>query len=557
MVGGAFIWCVPRPGWLGHFAGMGSVIHFRGNDARPHGSPTLRRYCLGLGPDAANPRDIDERAAHVDLVQGPVESGKTAGSFAKLYSLICTMPRSKDGIRRSRGLIHRQTYPEITDTVLPDFLEWFPEDLYGKVSGSEPVVYKMRFLDVECDVVFMAIPDESEKTLKKLRSSFFTWAYGNEGQFNTLKMVTSVIDRTGRYPRKIDCPDYDRKKRYFMDMNAPERHDHWVLYMRGDTPLPADMPADQRMAYEKPEDWDFYVQPGAVLEKIDEKGELVGYELNPEAENLQNMGDAPYLPAIPGKPRDQIDRDFRNITRPARQGALRYPMFSRERHVSKEPLRPYTDAPIILGMDFGLTPAVCITQHVLGRWYVLWSITAQNLTADEFAPKVKEVLLSRFPFCSETGIVAWGDPAGGWSDQGSKTTSMKVWAQHGIDVRAPAKKDQPETRMTMGRRVLSEFPDGNPKIMLDPVNCQEIISSLENMSMATVKTQFGLKTQERLVKDKWSHCGEALEYALWGGGEAGTVLHGQAGRPKGRVFNTKGNGSVFTKGKSWSSRRSA
>lgn len=532
-------------GCSGSYGVMGAVLHFRGSEQRPHGSPVLRDYVLGR----------PGREAEVDIVQGPVESGKTAGSFAKLYKAICTMPRSKDGIRRSRWLVHRQTYPELWDTVIPDFKEWFPEEQYGKIKGNEPVVYSMRFLDVEAEIVFMAIPDESEKTLKKLRSSFFTGAYGNEGQFNTLKMVTSVIDRTGRYPRKIDCPEYDRAKRYFMDMNAPERHDHWVLYMRGDTPLPADMPVDQAMAYDKPADWDFHVQPGAVLERLDEKGNLDGYELNPVAENLQNMGANPYLPALPGKPRDQIDRDFRNIVRPPRLGALRYPMFSRDKHVAKEPLQPYQDAPIILGMDFGLTPAVVVLQHVGQRWYGLWSITGQNLTAEEFAPEVKELLMQRFPFCRETGIVAWGDPAGGWSDQGSKTTSMKIWAKHGIDVRPPAKKDQPETRMTMGRRVLGEFPGGVPKIQFDPVNCAEIVASLENMSMATVKTNFGLKTKEQLVKDKWSHCGEALEYGLWGGGEANVTLHGAEGPKRGRVIDTRGSGSVYSKGKRWSPRR--
>ncbi|MBL4538336.1 MAG: hypothetical protein JKP96_06660 [Oceanicaulis sp.] len=535
-------------------------IHFRHQDGAKHGhhgSPTLANYVQSIGQNG----DLDPvtRRVLIDICQGPVESGKTLGSIAKIYYEMCTMPRCKDGIRRSKWLIYRATYPELKETVVPDFLEWFPEAVYGEFSeNSEPMTYKMRFADVEAEVVFMALDPTKESYKKKLRSFICTGAYGNELQFQSLELFNAVTQRTGRYPSRSRCPDYDRKKRHFGDLNAPESHEHWILYMRGDTAIPPDMPADQAMAYKKPEGWAFYVQPEAVHEVMAPDGSLQGYVLNPMAENLQNMGDDPYIPALGGLTRDQIDRDYRNVTRARKSGAMRYPGFSRERHVSKSALIPDPRHPIIMGADGGASPAVTFWQKIDGQWRGLGVLTKTNLTTTEFAPMVVDYISERFPFVLDEdgpGLIAWGDPNLGWqAEQGAP--SVQVYAKNGIDMQTQWAKDRPKVRHETGRRLLSEFPDGRPRVILCGVHARKLIPCFENATMRTRKIPGSEVIVEEIVKNNWSHPVEATEYAWCGGGEARETLNNPNRPKRSGPINTTGQRGRGAR-KSWTTLRAS
>ena len=178
--------------------------------------------------------------AFVKIVQGPVESGKSVWLLADMYKQMLTMPRALDGYRRSRFLIMRTTEGELKRGIMRSYADWFPEHVYGSPEGSMPAVHKMAFLDVRAEVEFFAFEEASETALKKLRSTEYTSILVNEGQFVSLELFLAWRQRAGRYPRRLDCPAYDRKKRVSMDMNAPRVNDHWVSLMRGEVPMPAD-----------------------------------------------------------------------------------------------------------------------------------------------------------------------------------------------------------------------------------------------------------------------------------------------------------------------------
>lgn len=521
---------------------MQRSIHFRGNKKHPHGSPTIREFVL-------------DRTSDVKLIEGPIESGKTTGAIGDLYLEMCLMPRCLDGIRRSRMLIVRPTYGELHETVVKDWLEWFPEAEYGTYRASEPSTYNMKFEDVECQVVFMALLDAKKETLRKLRSTQFTKAWVNEGQYCPLQLFTEIIDRCGRYPSKSMCPDWDRVKRAILDNNAPPTHHHWIRFMRGDVPLPADMPDDQKMAYKKPAGWKFYRQPAAVIEvKKPGTGELLGYKINPVAENLQWQGEAAYLGNIGGKPRDQIDRDYRNVTRPSRSGTPRYPGFDREFHVSTEKLVANDGHPLILSFDFGMTPACMFEQRIDGCWYTLWEHVATNEDAEELAENVKVILGARFPFHRETGISAFGDPQGGWKGSNRRATSFSILESiAGIIVKAPAKKDNPELRMNIGRRLLRESNNRRPKVLIDP-RCVRLIEAMDGgCKMKQVVTGDSISVKEEIIKDAYSHPVEAWEYDKWGFGEGKDLVTRAAGAERrGKVTKTLANKPGFgAEGRTW------
>lgn len=497
------------------------------------GSPVLKSYV--------------ESEAPVCIVQGPVESGKSVGSVGKLYKKIVTMPRSVDGIRRSRWLIWRQTYPQLLGSVMKTWLKWFPENVYGKITGSEPYIHRLKFLDVDAEVVFQALPDFTPKVVSDLKSTEWTGAWSNEMQFAPRELFVEVLGRTGRYPSKDECPAYDRARWQIGDLNAPHVHDHWLLYMRGDTPIPPEMPEEEKIALRKPDGWEFFVQPPAIKVITTEDGKFLRYEPNPKAENLRNMGEGGYMALTAGKTVSEVKRDLGNKVVPMQKGKPRYPDFDREWHVSKDEIKPYPDKPIILGFDFGGAPACTFEQHIDGRWYTMDELTGDNIGADEFAPLVLAKLMERFPFYREKGLIAWGDPQGSWGSAASmkkENTSFAIFGAKGIPIRAPAEKDNPELRLNTGRRIIKESVNRGPKVLIDP-RCVKLIAALDGgCTMREVRVGGGLQVTTEIVKDGHSHIVEAWEYPKWGGGEARDLIR-NPNRGSGKPIQTFGRKSVF------------
>jgi len=496
-------------------------------------APTLRRFLMS--------------EASVCILQGPVESGKSVASLAKVYKKAITMPRCVDGIRRSRFLIWRQTYPQLKGSVMETVKHWFPEKIYGKVTGSEPYYLNLKFLDVECQLVFQALPEPNEKVIADLRSTEWTGAWGNEAQFSQRKLVVEINSRTGRYPSKDICPNYDRKVWHILDLNAPSVYDHWILHMRGDTPIPPDMPEDEKQALKKPDGWEFFVQPPAIKEITTPEGKLLGYRINPHAENLSNMGEGRYLELVDGRTRSEVMRDLGNKVVPLQKGIPRYPKFDRSWHVSREPIVPDPEHSIIIGGDFGLKPAFVFMQQIARRWIVLDELVFVNMGADEAAPLVKAKLLERFPFYRERGLSAWGDPQGSWGSAASakkENTPYAIFQSHGIPFMAPAQKDQPSLRYEIGRRVMSETVERLPKLIVDP-RCVKLIASLDGgATMKEVRTGGGTQIRKEIVKDDHSHVCEAFEYPLWGGGEGKDLISPPSSRAPKKV-NAFGRKSVY------------
>jgi hypothetical protein len=497
------------------------------------GSPTLKRYAASEAP--------------VCIIQGPIESGKSVGSVGRLFKQALQMPRCIDGVRRVKTVIWRQTYPQLLGSTMQTWLQWFPEKVYGKIAGSEPYIHQIRFLDLEWDVYFQAFPDYTPKVVADLKSTEWTNAWANEMQFASRELFVEVLGRTGRFPRKDDCPKYDRKPRQCGDLNAPHVHDHWVLHMRGETPIPSDMPEDDKQALIKPAGWEFFVQPPAIKEVTTEEGKLIRYEINPKAENLNNMGEGRYLELTAGRTRSEVKRDLGNKVVPMQKGKPRYPDFDRDWHVAKEEIPSSPEHPIILGFDFGGSPACIFEQKIDGRWYTLDELNGDNEGADEFAPRVLAKLNERFPFYREKGLIAWGDPQGAWGASNSmkkENTSFAIFGSYGIAIKAPADKDQPELRLNTGRRLIKDTVNRGPKILIDP-RCVRLIAALDGgCTMKETRINGGLEVSTEIVKDKHSHPVEAWEYPKWGGGEARDLIRSPAKGPAKPVV-TFGKKSVF------------
>lgn len=252
-------------------------------------------------PDGAQlERYLDSRA-NVVCIQGPVRSGKSVASVMRIYEAMMNVEPDHTGKRRSRWLVVRNSYPDLLNTTIKTWLDWFPEKLYGTFKWTPPYRHMMQFGDVEAEVIFQSFAGEED--IPSLKSLELTGAWINEAQYYSRRFVVAVLERTGWFPRPGGASWLQ------IDMNAPPLG-HWVPIMRGDAPPPEDWTESERKAHIKPDTWDFLVQPAWFIERMDAQGSVLAYDINPLAENLHIVGEDRIFGLLEGRTKDEIDADL-------------------------------------------------------------------------------------------------------------------------------------------------------------------------------------------------------------------------------------------------------
>jgi hypothetical protein len=446
-------------------------------------------------------------------------SGTSTCGCHRIWRLACAQEPDYDGVRRTRWIITRRTYKELRETTVKTWLGWFPEDKFGPFIRAEPMFHKLvdpktggvrdhpsgDGTKVDCEVVFVAVPDAD--VAEEICASYeITGFFQNEGQFSEKAVVDELLSRCGRYPSMKDGPGATWFGGW-MDMNAPIEG-HWVPYMRGDIALPPEMTEDERREFAKPADWEFFVQPPALLEEIVD-GKPV-YSPNPAAENQKWLIE-PYMDKIKGKKRSWIDRRILNKVGLFMEGKPVYPTFSEHDHVLPEPAAYVDGIPVIVGMDFGRDPAAAVLQNIGGKWIMLHEVIGDNESATLFAPRVKRLLGLRCPGAS---IEFYGDPRGGDGNQANEETAFDVFAKFGMRIYPATSDNNPELRRSTVEGVLEKRGGFgiNPGCL---VAKRGFAGGYHYRKMKGIGGIYSPKP----VKNSYSHIVEAVENGLIGGGE--------------------------------------
>lgn len=444
----------------------------------------------------------------VQIIIGPLGSGKTTLCIQKLMKLIVMQKVNRWGDRKSRWVAIRNTYPDLETTTIPDFREIFTDD-YGTMKFSNPPKFKMNFplqdnTRVKSEVIFLAL--DQPEDVRKLRGTQFTGGWLNEIK-ETPKAVLDMLDsRIGRYPRK-------RELGYFYhcilgDCNAPDE-DHWLADIEENTP----------------ENWKIYMQPGGVRWINNE------WVLNPLAENLINLQDGYYKNLIQGKRKDWIDVNVANNFGSVKDGKPVHPDFSRDVHVASRPLSIEPSATLYTGIDFGRTPAACTGQKINGQWRILKEIVTEDMSTVKFAPLLKVHLNTVAGHPGEQWAMRnqslrhelWGDPTGESMGQATEDTPFAILSAAGIEA-YPTYTNDPAIRIGALDAKLCSFHDGQPDILIDP-SCKVLIKALNTgYQFKRLKVTGDEKYEDKPNKNKFSHVAEALQYLLVGAGDVESVI---------------------------------
>jgi hypothetical protein len=451
-------------------------------------------------------------------IRGPVGSGKSVACCVEVFRRALQQAKGEGGIRKSRWAIIRNTNPQLRTTTIKTWLDWFPENDWGKFTWSVPYTHHIKKGDIDLEVLFLAL--DRPEDVKKLLSLELTGIWINEAREIPKSIIDACTMRVGRFPSMREGgPSWTG---VIADTNAPEE-DHWWPIMAGEVPIPDHIPREQAKMLVKPDNWRFFTQPSGVLEKKNDAGELEDYVPNPKAENRKNMMQSYYPNLIQGKTKSWIDVYVMNRLGTIQEGKPVYPMFAPDVHVAQEEIPIGAGLPVYVGLDFGLTPSAAIGQKVRGRWLIQSEIVAIDMGIVRFAEVLRNELASRFAAASE--VIIYGDPAGDFRAQTDESTPFHIL--RGAGLRAfPAPSNSVDLRLEAVTSQLNKMTEGKPAFLIDR-RCSMLIKGFEGGYAYKRMEVSGERYADKPDKNMYSHVHDALQYLLLGAGEGRALMNSQ------------------------------
>jgi hypothetical protein len=429
------------------------------------------------------------------FILGPFGSGKSVGSQWEIPRRASMQrPSSLDGRRKTRFAVIRNTMPQLRDTTMKTWFDWFPSGTLGtyKETGK---TYTIHQDDIECEVVFRALDDASD--VKNLLSLELTGAYLNEFRDIHRDIVEALDGRINRYPRMNEggaswCGIWG-------DSNMPEEGAYWERMCEGFDPNDGKVKKDNG--------WAVFKQPAAMIKAVDGL-----YKLNPLAENIENLPPGYYESLIIGKTDDFIRVFVMCEYGRSKGGKPVHPMFNREHHVSRQVIVPNKNDLLLVAADFGLTPAIVLMQqNAFGQVVVVDEVVRFGCGIERL---IEENLLPliRLKYDEFDSFVT-GDPSGETGAQSDEVSCAEVFRRYrnkGLGRVKMAYSNSPVHRQGALDYFLSRVGDNaRPMLVVSP-QCEWLMQALGGKYQFK-KTKDGRESSD-VDKNDYSHVAEASEY---------------------------------------------
>lgn len=379
----------------------------------------------------------EDKTSHIKGIVGPVGSGKSSASVIELVIRATEQKPGPDGVRRSRWAIIRNSFPQLKSTTIQTFQQWLPQSVCPIKYGSPiTATFKRDLPDgTKVEAQFWFFPMDDERSMANLLSLELTGAWINEASEIAEFVPDAVFMRVGRYPAKADG-EYTWSGIIF-DSN-PSSVKHWMYTRFVLDPAPGTV---------------LFRQPPALTPIYDPEhpNDLARaqFEPNPEAENIENLGKGYdyYMDIVATHRHDPeyIKRFVLGEFTMGLSGHPVYPMFREHEHVSSENrLKADRSHMLLMGMDFGLSPAAVFGQFKDGRLEIYDELFEEDCSLIEFiedhlAPFVR----SEYPGFRHIIV---GDPAATARSGIDKARPLQVLAQHGFTV-MPATTNNLQARL--------------------------------------------------------------------------------------------------------------
>lgn len=420
--------------------------------------------------------------ALVKCIVGPLGSGKSMAGIFELFRRMCQQAPDRKGVRPTRFAIVRNTLAQLRETFLADATAYLGEFFIYKVSRN---ALEFRFTLPDGTTVhsdWLLMPLERPEDSRKLLSLNLTAALVEECREVEYSVTAALMGRIGRYPTPSQVGPTWQAIMFISNpwSEGSEYHENFVL--------------------NKPKKWDMFHQPGG---------------LDPKAENTQYLPENYYERLMEGHSDEWINVHVHSMWGDDQHGQAVYKAsFSAKTHLLSEGDKLVVNPvlPVLVGIDFGRTPACVFTQEDnRGRILVFEELTSKDMGLNQFCeylliPTIRE----RY---SRNRIFVVGDPAGTSKSQYSEESAYDVMEGWGLDC-IPAPTNDPGQRFRAVEKRLLDVLAGDAGFILDPDNCPVLTRGFQRDYRYKKKRGGALTPQPE--KNEASHVHDALQYACLG-----------------------------------------
>lgn len=417
-------------------------------------------------------KDYRPHELFYDWVVGPFGSGKTTALFFKLCRMAALQQPGPDGVRRTRAVVVRNTAPQLRDTTLASWNEWFKDGQAGHWKATEKN-FTLRFSDVECEVLFR--PLDTPDDIARVLSLEVTFALLDEFVQIPKAIVEALSGRLGRYP---SAKDGGATNWGMWGASNPGTEDVWWYdYLHKELPSNAV----------------YFKQPSG---------------LSPEAENIENLpgGRGYYDNLVKGKSDVWIKQFVESEWGFSIAGKAVVGSFKPAFHIGRKLLyNPHL--PLVAGFDPGLAGSALVfgQQDLTGRLVVLGELVQSNMGSERIIrERLNPYLRRRFP---ESDLIIAPDPA-------SNNRSQK----DEVEIIRPFKDKftvsiETNNRLPLRLDAIDHFATTIDALKIDEDECPVLIRALKGGWRYTVdpKKEGMIKGIEP-EKNPYSHVGDAMGY---------------------------------------------
>jgi len=433
------------------------------------------------------------------FIDGPFGSGKTTALFMKLVYMAQLQEPGRDGIRRTRAVVVRNSMPMLKDTTIKSWFYWFKPGIAGTWAITDKI-FLLKFGDVECEVMFRPLdtPDDVAKVL----SLEVTFVILDEFVQIKQEIVEGLTGRIGRYPNVQDTGV--KATNYGMwGASNPDTEDNWWYDYLFDTKGEgvSEVVNIKKGRQRKDASVRFYRQPGG---------------LTPEAENLCNLPpndctNAYYTNLAKGKSEAWIKQFIDAEWGFSASGKPVVPTFKPALHISKTPLKYNPYLPLVLGLDPGLGgSAIIIGQEDLhGRLLVLGELVQSGYGAERLiTERLRPYLRRRFP---DADVYIAPDPAAGNRAQTDESSVVDVFKKYFPGKVKVESNNRLPLRLDAMESYTTKLTDVGPALLIDEAECPVLIRALKGgWRFEMVPKNGELKPEPE--KNPSSHPGDAFGY---------------------------------------------
>ncbi len=440
--------------------------------------------------------------AFIRGLMGPWGSGKSTGCIWDIVNRGLRQAPGPDGVRRTRWVVIRNTFAQLSDTTVRTVHEWFPPITMGRWRATDHEFTIDKLIapgdekPAQIELLFRALdrPDH----VRKLLSLDVTGAWVNEAREVPWAVIEALQGRVDRYPRKIDGGA--SWAGIILDTNPPDADSKWFKFF------------EEEDHAEAVEQLSLHI-PGMTLEtycRIFKQPSGLGAA--PENAKYQSPGYWQRLSI--GKTNEWVKVYCRGEYGFIVDGKAVFPEYHDNIHcpgLEDERRAPKTDPrlPIYRGWDFGLTPACNFSQlSARGQWKIVDELVATSMGVDRFSDQVLTHSGQYFP---DSEFIDIGDPAGESRSETDERTCFDIL--HGKGILIEAGLQTPQIRFESVRKPLRTMDDdGFPAFNIHPRCSMTRRALMGGFHYRKIQISGTDRFAEKPEKNPFSHPADAMCY---------------------------------------------